>query len=369
MFAIESTSSAAELVAKIVAIAKVNAEIVASIEDHSKQNREVVRGVRFNIGPSTDGNLPSVTPNAYSSYSSTIIASWAPAATAPAFEKGAELNLFNDNIDYSVRSYEDVKRLSNTVHIVAQKYDFLDEKKSPPMLRKFLTNLEIIQTLLGDIQGRLTDYSDPMVEEIVKTDADLREKWAAHVNRIQTFNKTMLAALGPVSLDLATWKTPQPTTTISADGRTLTKTTVRHEAVSVAGIIGSTCSTEMLLRYQPLAGSHGWLLIGVHNNAPNASQGSYEDPGCWGFVVSVRAAINYIAHTHQGGKQVVSNVDTRSDGGAIIKATVDLASSTLTLSEAGQPGWTTSMQLPVSPENKWRFHFNLCAAGFVLNEA
>jgi len=37
----------------------------------------------------------------------------------------------------------------------AKKFRLLDSRKSPPILRLFLENMEMIQTLLGDLQSKL----------------------------------------------------------------------------------------------------------------------------------------------------------------------------------------------------------------------
>jgi hypothetical protein len=52
------------------------------------------------------------------------------------------MNLFNDNINTACTSFADVKRLK--MKTVAQKFTFLD----PSVLRKLLSNLEVLSTTL-----------------------------------------------------------------------------------------------------------------------------------------------------------------------------------------------------------------------------
>lgn len=72
------------------------------------------------------------------------------------------MNLFNDNIDYSVNGVDDLNRLNMKVPEVAQKFvvifalmylffrfTWLDPKKSPPVLAQYLSNMELLHTLVG----------------------------------------------------------------------------------------------------------------------------------------------------------------------------------------------------------------------------
>jgi len=80
------------------------------------------------------------------------------------FVNTPEMNLFNDNISYNLHDYKSVVALNKTLLSVALKFDWLDPNKSPPVLRQFLTNLEMVQELLGDLQFALTPCESALPE-------------------------------------------------------------------------------------------------------------------------------------------------------------------------------------------------------------
>jgi len=67
---------------------------------------------------------------------------------------------------------------------VAVKFAWLDSRKSPPVLQKFLTNMELVHKLLGEIESELIDASDDGIatlqaeaQEII----DIITKWSKKV--------------------------------------------------------------------------------------------------------------------------------------------------------------------------------------------
>jgi len=46
-----------------------------------------------------------------------VVAAWVP-SEAPKFENSKAMNLFKDNIDYTVKTFKDLKRLNEQVHTV-----------------------------------------------------------------------------------------------------------------------------------------------------------------------------------------------------------------------------------------------------------
>lgn len=95
---------------------------------------------------------------------SEIIDSWKP-IEVPKFSQTPEMNLINDNINYAVTSFADLVRLNSLVPTVAAKCVRLDDKKSPPVLRNYLQNMEFFQVLAGSIEEQLQDASDEGIDE------------------------------------------------------------------------------------------------------------------------------------------------------------------------------------------------------------
>jgi hypothetical protein len=76
------------------------------------------------------------------------------------------MNLFNDNVKYEVSRFDDLVRLNTKIKEVALKFTWLDAKKAEPVLRLFRGNMELLQTLLGDIEGKTVSSSADGQEEL-----------------------------------------------------------------------------------------------------------------------------------------------------------------------------------------------------------
>jgi len=85
-----------------------------------------------------------------------IISQWKP-NEKESLKATNEMNLFNDNLNFSCKSFDDIKRLNKEMRSVAEKFCWLDPSKSPPILRAYLSNYEVLQVYLGELEGRLQD--------------------------------------------------------------------------------------------------------------------------------------------------------------------------------------------------------------------
>jgi hypothetical protein len=101
-----------------------------------------------------------------------------------------DMNLFNDNVQYHVQTFDDVVRLNASLTVVAMKYGWLDPIKLPPVLRKFLGNLEVVQTLLGDLEGKLVGAANDGMDEINAEVIEISERLRALNNRVFMRNMT-----------------------------------------------------------------------------------------------------------------------------------------------------------------------------------
>lgn len=182
-------SDAQELLGKIAALAAVNAEIVAKIQKLASTDRLIVdaRILSFRL----DGAQLLIDEQQSTTPAKTILSSWRP-PTAPKFAQDADMNLFNDNVDYKVENLSDLERLNKKIAEVAAKYDFLDAKKSAPILRKFLGNLETVQTLLGSLDEQFIDRTDSGIAEIKEDAAEITRAIGELAKKIEARN----AALG-----------------------------------------------------------------------------------------------------------------------------------------------------------------------------
>eukprot|EP01124_Arcella_intermedia_P029521 TRINITY_DN6260_c0_g1_i1.p1 TRINITY_DN6260_c0_g1~~TRINITY_DN6260_c0_g1_i1.p1 ORF type:complete len:337 (+),score=95.84 TRINITY_DN6260_c0_g1_i1:70-1080(+) len=104
-----------------------------------------------------------------------IVQHWKPTTPRP-FQITEEMNFFNDNIDYTCRSFEDLKRLNNKFSTVSKKFSWLDSNKSPPILRNFLENIEILQLLLGEVDELTLEKGmdvDPYGESVKRINEEI----------------------------------------------------------------------------------------------------------------------------------------------------------------------------------------------------
>src|SRR5689334_15398363 len=69
-------------------------------------------------------------------------------------------DIFNDNLIYDCRTFDDIKGLNSEMLLVAGKYElFSGGQRAIEELNKFKDNFEILQTFLGEIEEKMIDAS------------------------------------------------------------------------------------------------------------------------------------------------------------------------------------------------------------------
>jgi predicted heme/steroid binding protein len=170
---------------QIFAIYTINQEIIERLKKYSQENPEsyVIYGRLIVFDPKTrtirldESKLPS----------SQIITNWSP-ITPCQFSNTAEMNLFNDNIIYTVSNFEDLIRLNSKIKEVAVKFTWLDPKKAEPVLKLFKDNMEVLQTLLGEVEGLTLSPGDDGRQELFQRAEELEAQLKALEADIATWN-------------------------------------------------------------------------------------------------------------------------------------------------------------------------------------
>jgi hypothetical protein len=125
-----------------------------------------------------------------------VLLQWAP-KSSPKFENVPEMNLFNDNVDYIVSNFDQLCRLNTKLMEVARKFTWLDAKKAAPVLELFKTNLEIVQTLFGEIEGQARDFTSVGVDEILRKGEELEKQLLALSKEVEAWNLKNPSTLCP----------------------------------------------------------------------------------------------------------------------------------------------------------------------------
>lgn len=118
---------------------------------------------------------------------SVILQSWTP-KEAPKFVVMPEMNLFNDNINFTIFSFDYLRALNNRLMEVAKKFTWLAATKATPVLEGFKTNLEVVQTLLGDLEERLIDFPSDGVDELVARGKELEALLLEYERSVEAWN-------------------------------------------------------------------------------------------------------------------------------------------------------------------------------------
>jgi len=68
-------------------------------------------------------------------------------------------DIFNDHLDFTVNTWSELVTLNDKMHLVAQKFGLLDPNNTKALneLKKYLENLEILQTAFGSVEASLQD--------------------------------------------------------------------------------------------------------------------------------------------------------------------------------------------------------------------
>jgi hypothetical protein len=121
------------------------------------------------------------------------------------------LDLFNDRIDYTCNSFQDVIRLNQSLSTVIEKYSFLDPKRAQVELEKFKNNFEVLQTCLGDVEESLHIHTQPYSK------LDYYQSELDEINaRIENIYSNSDISLAP------TWESTSTSHTLSNNGKTAT---------------------------------------------------------------------------------------------------------------------------------------------------
>jgi len=166
----------------------VNDGIIGEIKTASGQNAKLVVAKQLAMNPSA---LTSLTAKESTLKIADIVDTWKP-SVPPKFNEATEMNLFNDNLSYKVESFADVARLNAAILNSAMKFSWLIQEKAAPVFRLFLANLEVIQTLLGDLHAKLIPAKDDNEETILALKDEAAKLEAARekfVAKVSEFNR------------------------------------------------------------------------------------------------------------------------------------------------------------------------------------
>jgi len=168
---------------KVKAIHKVNKEISARINRAASGKKQQVAR-QLLIDPTSRTNvIMKDTPLSYES----LIKNWKP-RSVPQFRDVPEMKLFNDVINYSITSHEDVLLLNDKLLEVAMKFEWLDPRKAVAVVDLFKANLEIVQTLLGDIETLILPPRDVGINALEAEGAILEVQLKALAERVSEWN-------------------------------------------------------------------------------------------------------------------------------------------------------------------------------------
>jgi len=96
-------------------------------------------------------------------------------------------------LQYVISIYDKWCKIDFWVLQTAKKFGYLDKQKSPPILRLFQENLEIVQTLLGSIEASLIDSTDEGIVELQTEVAGIMAKIKQVHSKVVAWNKKHFA--------------------------------------------------------------------------------------------------------------------------------------------------------------------------------
>jgi len=164
-----------ELLSKIQAIAHINEEIFTRI----KNKKKVVTGFRYEIN---QGSLSIEIKEIKEELEvQNLLKIWEPKIELKSVE-----DIFNDNIDYTCKKFEDIIRLNNQMNKVVQKFRrFGGSSEAIEDITSFMYNFELLQVSLGSLEEKMLDVNsqfeklNKMAEEVnqkMKILKDIAEK-------------------------------------------------------------------------------------------------------------------------------------------------------------------------------------------------
>eukprot|EP01128_Nolandella_sp_AFSM9_P000825 TRINITY_DN1094_c0_g1_i1.p1 TRINITY_DN1094_c0_g1~~TRINITY_DN1094_c0_g1_i1.p1 ORF type:complete len:369 (+),score=64.18 TRINITY_DN1094_c0_g1_i1:154-1260(+) len=338
---------------QIAALATVNAEILQRIHSSAEETERKIPVSRQLQLVYDAEHLPRVEVTVSSLSPAGIVASWKP-GSPPQFVATAEMNLFNDNVDYTVEGVSDLQRLNETLPAVAQKFTWLDPLKSPPILQLYLQNMGLLQSLMGDLEAHLMGVDDEGIDEIesevqavatrlqeLQTLVETRNAKYAFARRIEmSFNKQSLSGA-----HFAT-----------SDWRSFSKTSTGYTAITSAENYKSF--EDLKFRYDSSCSSLGWFLVGVSPQVHTKAK-----PG-ENSVYGLNVALDSENTAVYRGGHLNLNQDFSARPGSVLSLHLDRDNSHLNVS-CDAPSWSYAIKLPPVDIN-WYVYVNSYDVSFTL---
>eukprot|EP00744_Colponema_vietnamica_P011154 GILI01015696.1.p1 GENE.GILI01015696.1~~GILI01015696.1.p1 ORF type:complete len:375 (-),score=75.65 GILI01015696.1:144-1268(-) len=353
---------------KIEALYNINNEVIEQINEMKGQQSKVVVMRKY-----TFKDLEcELSADSKTAPASAIISKWR-CASPPPFIQDASLNFFNDNLDYSVRNFSDVCRINQALFDISQKYLLLDQKKTVPFLRKFLTNLEVVQTLLGELHGCLMD-KPALPDELQGKYAQLQEEWKKVMKAQAVFKRELEEWNSQSSCDPSLLVSPvrlNPGSvvgvgTVSKDGFTFSHS--RADSVSVSSLEGYDSLVEFSVVVTASFESSSYFFLGVQSVPKAVSVDSRSEISTYGIGTTSPASGNSGSGVWTAGSFTPVGTLRVADG-AVLKVTLDPQGRKFTV-VCPSPSWSRSVDLPaLSASDKWYLHFTPYGVNFkiVLN--
>eukprot|EP01125_Pyxidicula_operculata_P020279 TRINITY_DN7469_c0_g1_i2.p1 TRINITY_DN7469_c0_g1~~TRINITY_DN7469_c0_g1_i2.p1 ORF type:complete len:464 (+),score=71.43 TRINITY_DN7469_c0_g1_i2:24-1394(+) len=161
------------LFSKIQSISKLNSDIISRILD----TREI-RSCQFKLH--TSEGLWSVEEIVVHQSLDQFVDCWMPSIKFNVVE-----DEFNDNLDYTCSTFDDIKRINEQMEPVAYKFCRLGDGSKA--LKQYLENYELIQASLAEIQTRISPDSNERLKEELEEDAKkINELIASIKTKVET---------------------------------------------------------------------------------------------------------------------------------------------------------------------------------------
>eukprot|EP01119_Soliformovum_irregulare_P014160 TRINITY_DN3857_c0_g1_i1.p1 TRINITY_DN3857_c0_g1~~TRINITY_DN3857_c0_g1_i1.p1 ORF type:complete len:242 (+),score=44.63 TRINITY_DN3857_c0_g1_i1:82-726(+) len=193
---------------KFDAIFTVNKEIIARINQHPSS---VLVDFAYSLKIEEGRKTLELVEQKITKQKKQLLTCWKPSVQLRPIK-----DLFNDKIDWTCKRFEDVVHLNDQLHEVCHKYEMF-EGTSPALeaIQNFLTNMEILQQLLGEIESILQPPDSKMQEvtpQIQAINTFLSQAKKRSEERANTLNLHMASVL--------TWD-PQQNSGLHIDGNIL----------------------------------------------------------------------------------------------------------------------------------------------------
>lgn len=242
--------------------------------------------------------------------------------------------------------------------------EVVNEKHGAPFLRLVLHNLEIVQTLMGELETMLMNFSD--IERIESFHAELKRiEDAYHKIRhdIDRFNSVVKIA--GVKMDPSTLRQQivSDGSKISADGKSYTKRTGGGASMSTfEGFMRGRHSIRV--KYDRGVDAVGGLFIAVTHSPQELAWNSYSHSSVFGLLLCLPAHKTVTSLYLAGAiSHPPAHIFTNDDN--IITATLDCEAKSLDFVSLSPP-WNYAVQLPDKPGAKWHFNFYSYGSEFSL---